>query len=46
MEPPAVEAELEWVHGYRGSTNARNNLELNSENDLVYFAAGLGIAYE
>ncbi len=42
--PPDVGIELEWVHGYR-SDDARNNVRYNYEGDIVYPAAGVGIAY-
>ena len=42
--PPDVGIELEWVHGYR-SDDCRNNVRYNADGEIVYCAAGVGIAY-
>ncbi|CAG9326453.1 unnamed protein product [Blepharisma stoltei] len=42
---PAVDIELEFVHGYRGK-DCRNNLLYLPDGRLIYHAAGLGIIYE
>jgi hypothetical protein len=39
-----VELELEWIHGYR-SDDTRNSVRYNADGDIVYTAAGVGIAY-
>lgn len=42
--PPAVNLELEFVHGYRGK-DCRNNLRYLNDGRIIYHAAGLGIVY-
>ena len=39
-----MELELEWIHGYR-SDDSRNNVRYNADGEIVYIAAGVGIAY-
>jgi WD40 repeat protein/Ca2+-binding EF-hand superfamily protein len=44
LEPPPVELELEFVHGYQAQT-ASNNLRYNALGEVVFHAAGMGIVY-
>jgi WD40 repeat protein len=43
--PPQVELQLEWVHGYR-CHDTRNNIAIGQDKNIIYHAAGLGIAYD
>lgn len=42
---PAVDIQLDWVHGYRGS-KSRNNLSYLANGTVGYFAAGVFIEYD
>jgi hypothetical protein len=42
---PKVDYGIEWVHGYR-TEDTRMNLVYNTEGQLVYPAATLGIIYD
>ena len=42
--PPAINLELEFVHGYRAK-DCRNNLKYLNDGRIIYHAAGLGIVY-
>lgn len=42
---PAINLELEWVHGYR-SRDTRNNIGILLDGCIAYQAAALGIAYD
>jgi microtubule-associated protein-like 6 len=44
-KPPAVQLEVEYVHGYRVK-DCRNNLRYVTNNKIVYNAAGLGIVMD
>ena len=41
---PKSQLRLEWVYGYRGQ-QCRNNTYYTAAKDVVYFVAGVGIAY-
>jgi len=43
--PPDQSLELEWVYGYR-CHDARSNLVLNSEGNLIYPVAGIVVKYD
>jgi microtubule-associated protein-like 6 len=43
--PPQVELQLEWVNGYR-CHDTRNNIAIGQDKNIIYHAAGLGIAYD
>ena len=43
-DPPNIELQLEWVHGYKGNC-AKNNLCMTN-NGLAYNIAGLGVVYD
>jgi WD40 repeat protein len=42
---PAVNARIEWVHGYRGY-KCRNNARFLVDGSIAYHAAGLGVVTE
>lgn len=44
-EPPEVELELEWVHGYRGY-DSRNNMQVMANGSLAYYVAGVVCSYD
>ncbi|OQR95137.1 microtubule-associated protein [Achlya hypogyna] len=42
---PDIRIRLEWVYGYQ-SDLARNNLRYNSDGQIVYHAAAVGVVYD
>lgn len=43
--PPAIDFELDYVHGFR-SQDVRNNLSYSASGRIVYHAASVGISYD
>lgn len=43
--PPAVSLSIDYVHGYR-CFDTRNNLKYNTQGDIVYHTAAIGITLD
>lgn len=44
-QPPTMQLELEWVHGYR-ARDSKNNVKILKDGSVAYHAAAVGIVYD